>query len=304
MNKGRGFQNGWWLVLITLGVMLTASVPFMITNNPDNDFMYMLFSEVSLIIPLLLGFFFLNLEQPEGGIISGMGLKGFSVRLLPFVLLLPIAGQSFANYIASPLQIILSLLFGVNEYQFLSGAEEFWQNVILMCILAPLFEELLCRGVLMLLFKRYGTAKMLVYSSLGFALLHLDAQSIIPLFFVGLILGVIRMTTGSVMASVAAHAVSNLYALIMLTFNPISVVNTLIVVLTAMAFPFLVWFYIKACDRKFYCREQFTSIAAPTGFSVGFVLVIALFGITNMAIFLSRLISGDIFYDLSSMFMY
>ena len=303
MNKGRGFQNGWWLLLITLGVMLATELPFAFTSSEQYSFTYMLFNEITLIIPIIVGFSFVNLEQGDGRVMECMGLKSFPLKLLPFVVLLPVTGQFFISYVTMPLQAVLTLLLGAREYSFPSDTDSFWQNFLLMCVLAPIFEEILCRGILMNLFKRYGTAKMLVYSSLGFALLHLDAEAFLPLFFVGLMLGSMRITTGSIFAPMIAHSASNLFALLSLTFNTAEIFDAVLMMLCVVAFPIIVWFYFKKCDGKTGKGDLARNTSAPTGISVGFALVVAVFLIFNIVAFVTRLMSGELYYDLSRLFI-
>ncbi|MBS7298445.1 MAG: CPBP family intramembrane metalloprotease [Eubacteriales bacterium] len=306
MNKGRGFQHGWWLMLITLGVMLATALPFSFAYSEDKQFAYMMFNEITLIIPLLVGFCFVNAEDCSGSIIDRIGIKGFSPKVLPFIILLLVAGQFFVNYATLPIQTILTILLGGREYDFANGVENLWQNILLMCVLAPIFEEILCRGILMDLFKRYGVAKMLIYSSFGFAVLHFDMQSLIPLFFIGILLGMIRITTDSIFAAMVAHSASNLFALLSITFEQFGVfAETVIVILGTVAFPFLVWYYFKKCSGCFKCRRELIQAeASPTGFSAALVIILFLFVISGFALAVSRFISGELFYDIRSLFIY
>lgn len=303
MKKGQGFQRVWWLVLITIGVIVASELPFMFLNQTDSNFLYMLCGECSLIIPAIVGVYMLSLEQ-SGAVLEGVGLRGFSLKLLPFVILLPVAAQNFSAYIAVPVQGLLMVLFGAQEYDGLvGGVAEFWQNFMIMCIFAPMLEEFICRGVLMQLLRRYGIASMLIYSSLGFALLHLSAQSIIPIFFLGLLLGIIRITTGSLFASMAAHAVSNLYALILLNAGDLNPVFEAVFVITAaVSFPVLLWYFLRNCDKGFAWRKELAPGRLPTGFSVGLVLAIVTFIITNVILLLGRIVNSGILYDIQMMY--
>ena len=74
MSRGRGFQRGWWLVLITLGVMYTAAVPFMFINAAADSFLYMLCGECVLVIPLIVGVFMLFWENTDKPVSEQMGL--------------------------------------------------------------------------------------------------------------------------------------------------------------------------------------------------------------------------------------
>ncbi len=308
MNKSRGFQRGWWLVLITLAVMYTASVPFIFIQPPEDSFLYMLSGEAVLIIPVIIGLFMLFWEDMPGGILKGIGVKRFSPKLLPFLLLLPAAAQNFVGTIFMPLQSILTVLFGAQQYDDVvasRGVAAFIQNFIVMCILAPVFEETLCRGILMRLFHRYGLMVQLFFSAFGFALLHQSAQSFLPIFFLGVLLGVIRITTGSLFAAMIAHSASNLYSLLLLMAGMINpVIEWLILVVGVIGFPVLVWFFIKTCENTSNWHPDVPKTTAPVGLSAAMIISIGIFMGLNLMILLSRILTGSLIYELSNMMMY
>ncbi len=302
MNKGRGFQNGWWLACITVCVMWASGLPAIFSEKLNEQLAYMIFGELVLIIPIIIGFFMMKSERADEQIGEAVGLRGFPVWVLPFIILLPPTAQSFAGFIAMPIQAILALLLGTPDYTLLTSRNDFWQNFLLICVLAPVLEELLCRGVIMSLFKRYGTAKMLLWSSLLFAMLHLGGDGIISFFVLGLLLGVIRLTTGSVFASIIAHSASNLYSLLMLVMPEMNAaIGMLFVLVSAILFPLLLWFYLTRCTIGDW-RNNIYDKSAKTGFSAGFIVMLAIFAVYNLTLFISRLIGGDIFYDISNMF--
>lgn len=77
-------------------------------------------------------------------------------------------------------------------------------------VLAPLFEETLFRGVLLPVLGRWigrGTAVLL--SALLFAAAHLSLSELVPLFVLGCGLGLLRLRTGRLAASVLMHALWN-----------------------------------------------------------------------------------------------
>ncbi|MFM7087618.1 MAG: lysostaphin resistance A-like protein [Cyanobium sp.] len=77
-------------------------------------------------------------------------------------------------------------------------------------VLAPLFEELLFRGVLLpVLARRWGAAVAVLASALIFALAHLSLSELAPLFVLGVGLGWLRWRSGRLGASVLMHALWN-----------------------------------------------------------------------------------------------
>lgn len=295
MNKGHGFQNSWWLMSITLGLILAGALVFSFVT--DSIFLATAIGELAIILPVIIGVFMIKRENSSERITESLGIRFFDFRLLPLLIILPVAAQSFSGYLFLPIQAILTILFGAVDNEAITEGSTFLENFISMCVLAPIFEELLCRGVLMSLLKRYGVAKMLIYSSLGFALLHLSAQSVIPIFMIGILFGIIRITTGSVIAPMIAHAASNLYALVAIGSGEVS--QAAFMLLSAIAFPFFLLIYFRMCEGSW--RDSITMKGSRTGFSAGLILVLVTFVAYNFILLISRLTSGDILYDINTM---
>ena len=77
-------------------------------------------------------------------------------------------------------------------------------------LLAPLFEELLFRGVLLpVVGKEWGAPAGIVISAVTFALAHLSLSEALPLLALGLGLGWLRYSSGRLMSSVVMHSLWN-----------------------------------------------------------------------------------------------
>lgn len=84
-----------------------------------------------------------------------------------------------------------------------------------LALVTPISEEVLFRGfVLRGLLGRIGAGPAIVSTALVFSALHLDAGTIIPIFFTGLALGWLNVKTGSLWPCIAAHAGQNAIALL------------------------------------------------------------------------------------------
>ena len=82
-------------------------------------------------------------------------------------------------------------------------------------VFAPLFEEILFRGFLYRNMRdRVGPMVALIGSSLLFAVAHLDAQNMIPLFGIGLSLGILYEKTGSLLVPICVHGLWNGFTVI------------------------------------------------------------------------------------------
>ncbi len=77
-------------------------------------------------------------------------------------------------------------------------------------VLAPLFEELVFRGVLLpVLAKSFGSGWGVFTSALVFGVAHLSVGELPPLFVLGLGLGLLRLSSGRLLPCVLMHALWN-----------------------------------------------------------------------------------------------
>jgi len=88
--------------------------------------------------------------------------------------------------------------------------------VLAVCVLGPLVEELLFRGIVFSwLLERVNVGLTIAVTALGWGLLHYDYPWwVIAIILVdGVILGFARWRTGSVFAPATMHMLYNLYAI-------------------------------------------------------------------------------------------
>lgn len=90
-------------------------------------------------------------------------------------------------------------------------------TVVMLVGFAPLFEEVICRGVVLgSLRAKYGVWVAWVGSALFFAVLHVVPAMVVNALFIGLILGWLCLATDSLWASILLHAVNNAAAYLLL----------------------------------------------------------------------------------------
>lgn len=293
MNKG--FQVGWWLIVITIGVIFGASFGAAFSGiNFEGQYLPSIMLESGVLIPILIGILY---GKKHGiGIRDMLAVERFPIKILPVVLLLTLGAQYFITYITLPVQSILVVMFGAetNTSQMIAPKNliEFLQAFAALCIVAPLIEEFLCRGVLMKLFERYGAAVAIVSSSLAFTLLHFEARSFLQIFFVGALFGVFRLYTGSVFVTVLMHSFNNLLSLLQIILMENNHFSTLavIIIILAFLFPFILYLTLTK-GRKYFGYVNMTS--EKTGFSVGALICAIMFFGYNLILFLTRLVNGD-----------
>ncbi len=88
-----------------------------------------------------------------------------------------------------------------------------WPFMVSAVLLAPLFEEIICRGMIFgALRARRGTLVALVVSSLIFGIMHLQVTMSINAFVMGLILCYIYICSRSIIAPIILHILNNAVA--------------------------------------------------------------------------------------------
>ena len=90
-----------------------------------------------------------------------------------------------------------------------------WASLLSVSIFAPLFEEWLCRGlVLRGLLSRMKPWAAICISSAFFAILHMNPWQAIPAFILGILFGYVYYRTGSLKLTMLMHCVNNTMATI------------------------------------------------------------------------------------------
>ena len=122
-----------------------------------------------------------------------------------------------------------------------------------------LVEELIFRGVIFSGFQRiYPAFWAIFFSALLFSLFHLNPWQLGPTFLLGLLLGFVRLRTGSLLAAIFTHALHNgmIFLIVSLKTDlaayllPNSKVICYEICLTILVFGALLIYYINNKQKK------------------------------------------------------
>jgi len=178
-------------------------------------------------------------------------------------LVLAIAGILLLCILEEPLTVFIPMPQSVKrmfEAAFISSA--LWDNVLSACILAPLCEEFLCRGMMMRgMLKTMSPKKAILWSALIFAVLHMNPWQSIPAFLIGIFLGWTYYRSGSLWVPIVLHCVNNSLATLLSRLLPDMEIDqglidlipagTYIIIYIASAAAFAAVLYIlKSNDEK------------------------------------------------------
>ena len=130
------------------------------------------------------------------------GIKGW-LTIVPFVLLISLVMNSLIDNQNGSNPLLEIVLNNKNYFSFIL-------LFITTTFFAPLFEEIIFRGVLLPTLSRdFGIIFGIIASAFIFALAHLSLGEMLPLLVLGIGLGITRIASGSLLSSVIMHSLWN-----------------------------------------------------------------------------------------------
>jgi membrane protease YdiL (CAAX protease family) len=201
------------LIVIYIFIQTVIDFPLAIYDyNHGTDWLYQPWIKVpvflgSTLLILYLGYFFSGLSFNQV-----FSFKSFSLLMIPSMILIFAGLQYFLNEINIHFEKVLPPPRWFMEMfaRLFDTDLKVWGGILRIVIIAPIVEELIFRGVILSGFSRnYRPAFSIFFSALLFALFHLNPWQFPAAFALGIILGWIRIRTGSVLACIVGHAIHN-----------------------------------------------------------------------------------------------
>ena len=145
-------------------------------------------------------YFQFNFKPISKGLLDG--IRGW-IMIIPIVLLTSLIMDYFIENQMGSNPLLEIVLNNNNYFAFLI-------LFITTTLLAPIFEEIIFRGVLLPILSRdFGKIIGIVFSSFIFALAHLSFSEFPPLFILGVGLSCTRLISGRLISSVVMHSLWN-----------------------------------------------------------------------------------------------
>ncbi len=147
--------------------------------------------------------------------------KGWQIALITVALTLSsmivLDLPNYLNY-----KVTTSVPWMDEMYQMISKLLEdamtgpFWSSFLVVAVFAPIFEEWMCRGmVLRGLLTKMKPGWAIVISALFFALIHMNPWQALNAFLIGLIMGYVYYKSGSLLLTMLIHFVNNGLSVVM-----------------------------------------------------------------------------------------
>ncbi|MBP3360535.1 MAG: CPBP family intramembrane metalloprotease [Clostridia bacterium] len=284
----KGFSAAWWLIFLeALTVFGAGFFQLWLTENYIMDtYPAMTVSQLFIFIPIAAGLIYLKNTHGYAPLSALIGLRSFDPVMMLLLLVLPSATQYFAAYMQWPYMEALIEIFGqqvdLNSPETVS--ELLWLFLSL-CILAPVFEELLFRGIIIKILEPYGTLTAVFSTALGFAILHFSPAAFFTIFAVGAVLGFVRLYSGSVFSCMLFHSIFNFGSVIQLVFQnqleKYGLISGIYSVFMACLFPVLIFIMYRSYGRGKWYRG---TIRGCRGGAVPIILLSVLFVLTSLSL--------------------
>ncbi len=191
------------------------------SNIYSNEYISMIASSITALTValLLLGITDVNISYKSFGPLKFMwlllivyGIQGLTSYIMnPFVDWLASHGYELGSSMDAASKTDLTNIF----------------DIIYAVLMAPLFEELLYRGLIYGNLRRYGRIFAIIITALLFGLMHINIIQLLPAFLIGVVLAWTREAYG-IQYSIMIHMSNNLLAIVL---NEFAVDHTLITAL-------------------------------------------------------------------------
>jgi membrane protease YdiL (CAAX protease family) len=164
-------------------------------------------------IAYLVGLFFiLRVHAPQAGIRDFLGMRPTHPLFYPLAILLGVALEVPTDALYGAVERWTGKVAedGITEVFRSAGAPKRAAIALVVILFGPMLEEVLFRGALFRpMLKVHPAWMVIVVTATLFALAHPAVQMYLPIALVGLVLGVIRRASGSLVPSMLVHATFN-----------------------------------------------------------------------------------------------
>lgn len=222
MHTYKGMRAVWWLILLAaITVLGSGLLQVYMMESGMREYQAMSLAQLLLIVPVLAGVVYLRLYNYES-VGSLMGFRAFEPAMVFVLLVLPVATQYAASLVQMPITNRLVELFGQQtDMTCPKKVTDFLWLFVALCVVAPVMEELFFRGVIYKALEPYGMAVSILVSAFSFSLLHFQPTVFVCIFIVGIVLGFVRVYSGSVFACILFHSVFNFESLLQIVFGKV-----------------------------------------------------------------------------------
>lgn len=199
-----------YLFMMVVWVVMSLLLGLTGLINRFNYYSSSTLAELGFLIPVVVLLIINRFEVMRGTRMKVIGIRTilwtilFTVLILPVTYYLNLVSQLFVPNAVEESVSYFATNAGQNIW-----ANPLWLNILYIAILPSLVEEFIFRGVLFQGFRNCGLFKTAFFTALMFGLAHGNLNQFMYAFAIGLFLAYLVEASGSVYASMLAHAIIN-----------------------------------------------------------------------------------------------
>ncbi len=217
---------GWFLVGNLLASLVTAVLGLLLPMEIVRDYGMLIAYPLTFMVPMV---YAAQKSQKNSLFETGYQLnnshfgpfKAWQIALITILLTFGyMVGTDYLNYlnfkVTTQTPAMKQFYDAIVEALGTMTGGPLWSSFLLTAIFAPIFEEWLCRGmVLRGLLTKMKPGWAIVVSALFFAFIHLNPWQALNAFGVGVVMGYVYYKTGSLWLTMLIHFVNNGTAVIL-----------------------------------------------------------------------------------------
>jgi len=203
-TKGLKIKHSFLILLLIILIAIFFSVIFKILNV-DQSFSVFINYIFSFSLSLFVAIKIYEKYTEKYSLDISTKYLGILPFIIPLPLLLQFGLTSHIVYLIPMPESMKQVFYELaNDYSYLT--------LITLIILAPILEEIICRGIILKgLLNKYSPIIAILVSSLIFGIMHLNPWQFIGAFGIGIINGWIYWKTKNIVLPIIIHFTNNLF---------------------------------------------------------------------------------------------
>lgn len=213
-------------------------------------------------------------------------LNPITTKMVGNLVLLGLCSQALGIFINMPIMILLSNVIELPTTELFapSSPAELLAGVFVIGLVPAFFEEVLARGVILREYESYNTKTAIIMSAIYFGIMHNSLLKLPYTIFLGVILAVVVLRTGSIYSAMVLHLTNNVAALIqsyiLQQVKPMGasiIIVILFIFYIVLAFGFVVMFLRFLKQTKCSYKSDSGTSTAKFGFSYSMLVVLCVY---------------------------
>lgn len=183
--------------------------PVLLTDPFWHPVLQVAVNDISCYLPPLILFPLMLTKLPEA---EPLEKDPLSLPELAQALVVSMGVGYLFSFITVYIITVLEQLVGSTSQNFVNDFENslpFWLTLFTFAVVAPFFEELIFRGILLNRLRGLGDVSAVLLSALAFGFFHLNVYQLAYAFVLGAIFACVALLTGSIRDTFLLHAIIN-----------------------------------------------------------------------------------------------